>query len=88
MHAEHVGRFYVNNENTAETASYTRIRLALGMEKRWRSVRGSIFLGINNLLDENYNANTRINAAGGRYFEPAPPINFFAGVSLSWISFQ
>ena len=88
LQAEHVGRFYVNNENTAENASYTRIRLALGMEKRWRSVRGSIFFGINNLLDENYNANTRINAAGGRYFEPAPPINFFAGVSLSWISFQ
>ncbi len=87
MQAEHVGRFFVNNENTAENAAYTSTRLSLGMEKRWRSVRGSIFLGMNNLLDERYNANTRINAGGGRYFEPAPPFNLFAGISVSWTPF-
>ncbi len=87
LQAEHVGRFYVNNENTFENAAYTSTRLALGMEKRWRSVRGSIFLGMNNLLDERYNANTRINAGGGRYFEPAPSFNLFAGVSVSWTPF-
>jgi iron complex outermembrane receptor protein len=44
---------------------------------------------MNNLLDIRYNANTRINAAGGRYFEPAPPFNLFAGISLTWSpSFQ
>jgi iron complex outermembrane receptor protein len=79
----------VNNENTAENSSYTRTRLKLGLEQRWGSIRGSLFLGINNLLDVSYNANTRINAAGGRYFEPAPPFNMFAGISLSWSpSFQ
>ena len=87
MLAEHVSRFYVNNENTAENSAYTITRLALGREKRWGSVLGSIFLGANNLLDERYNGNTRINAAGGRYFEPAPPFNLFAGVSLSWTPF-
>ena len=86
---EHVSRFYVNNENTAENSAYTRTRLNLGLEQRWGSIRGSLFLGINNLLDVSYNANTRINAAGGRYFEPAPPFNMFAGISLSWSpSFQ
>ncbi len=87
--AEQVSRFYVNNENTAENPAYTITRLKLGMEKRWGSIRGSIFLGMNNLLDISYNANTRINAAGARYFEPAPPFNLFAGISLSWSpSFQ
>ncbi len=89
LQAEHVGQFYVNNENTAENSAYTNVRLKLGMEKQWGPVRSSLFLGINNLLDENYNANTRINAAGGRYFEPAPPLNWFAGINLSWSpSFQ
>ena len=89
LQAEHVSRFYVNNENTAENSAYTSVRLKLGMEKRWGSIRGSIYTGINNVLDVSYNANTRINAAGGRYFEPAPPLNLFAGISLSWSpSFQ
>jgi iron complex outermembrane receptor protein len=82
--AEQVSRFYVNNENTAENPSYTITQLKLGMEKQWSSIRGSIFLGMNNLLDKSYNANTRINAVGARYFEPAPPFNLFAGISLSW----
>jgi iron complex outermembrane receptor protein len=87
--AEQVSRFFVNNENTAENPSYTITRLKLGMEKRWGPIRGDIFLGMNNLLDISYNASTRINAAGGRYFEPAPPLNMFAGISLTWSpSFQ
>ena len=89
MQAEYVSRFYVNNENTAENSAYTNVQAKLGMEKQWGSFRGSLFLGINNLLDATYNANTRINAAGGRYFEPAPPFNLFAGITLSWSpSFQ
>jgi iron complex outermembrane receptor protein len=88
LQAEYVDRFYVDNENTAENSAYTSARLKLGIEKRWSSFRGSIFLGVNNLLDQSYNANTRINAAGGRYFEPAPPFNLFTGISLSWSPFS
>ncbi len=84
LQSEHVSRFYVSNDNTAENSAYTATRLELGIKQQWRSVRGTLFLGLNNVLDENYNANTRINAAGARYFEPAPPFNMFAGVSLTW----
>ena len=84
LQAEHVSRFYVNNENTAENSAYTNMQIKLGVEKQWGSIRSSLFMGMNNLLDANYNANTRINAAGGRYFEPAPPFNLFAGITLSW----
>jgi len=85
MQAEHVSRFYVNNENTAENPAYTATRFEMGKEMNWGPVRGTFSLGLSNVLDENYNANTRINAAGGRYFEPAPPFNRFAGVSLTWV---
>ena len=77
----------MNNENTAENSAYTNTQLKAGVEKRWGSIQASMFMGVNNLLDVNYNANTRINAAGGRYFEPAPPLNVFAGISLRWSPF-
>ena len=32
----------------------------------------------------NSSPNARINATGGRYFEPAPPLNAFGGVSLTY----
>ncbi|WP_167343142.1 TonB-dependent receptor family protein [Nonlabens sp. SY33080] len=40
------------------------------------------FAGINNLFDQKYNDNIRINAFGGRYFEPAPGINIYAGLRV------
>ena len=40
------------------------------------------FVGVNNLFDESYNANMRINAFGGRYFEPAPDGNFYGGLTV------
>ena len=87
LQSEYVDEFYVNNENTAENSAYTNTQLKVGVEKRWGSIQASMFMGVNNLFDVNYNANTRINAAGGRYFEPAPPLNVFAGISLSWSPF-
>ena len=89
LQAEYVSRFYVNNENTVDNSAYTNVRLKLGIDQQWGSFKGSLFAGVNNLLDERYNANTRTNAAGGRFFEPAPSINLFAGISLTWTpSFQ
>ncbi len=38
------------------------------------------YLGINNIFDESYNSNVRVNAFGGRHFEPAPNRNLYAGV--------
>lgn len=87
LQAEQVSQFYVNNENTAKNTAYTSVRLKLGMEKEWGSIRGSLFLGMNTLLDASCNVNTRINAAGVRYFEPAPPFNLVAGISLNWNPF-
>ena len=67
-----------------ENSSHTKSRLTIGREKKIKSFRGSAFLRFNNLFGEKYNANARINATGGRYFEPAPPLNAFGGVSLTY----
>jgi len=40
------------------------------------------FIGANNILDQTYNDNIRINAFGGRYFEPAAGVNIYGGIRL------
>jgi iron complex outermembrane receptor protein len=42
------------------------------------------YIGINNIFDELYNSNVRINAFGGRYYEPAPDRNIYAGFVVNF----
>ncbi len=85
---QHVADFFVDNANGAENDAYTATRLTAGREGEAGPLEYRVFLGLNNLLDESYNANTRINAAGGRFFEPAAPFNVFGGLALTWRPFE
>jgi len=80
----YVGRFYADNANTVETEDYVVSNLRSGF--RWESAQWVLepFIGINNLLDKKYIANVRLNASFGRYFEPAPERNFYAGLLLRY----
>ncbi len=82
FHIQHVGAFYVNDSNTDINNTYNLGQLLLGWGTRYRWMDGSVFFGINNLFDERYNANTRINAALGRYYEPGAPFNIFGGLRI------
>ena len=42
------------------------------------------FVGVNNLFDEEYNSNVRINGFGGRLFEPGPEMNVYGGVTVRY----
>ncbi|MBT8085735.1 MAG: TonB-dependent receptor [Woeseia sp.] len=78
------GDLYADNANGTKVDDYTVANLRLYREitmDRWR-VRPHI--GINNLFDERYNSNIRINAFGGRYFEPAPDRNVYLGVVVGF----
>jgi len=85
---EYVGEFFADNVNLAVNPAHGRSRLQAGWEHTWGSVTATVFCGIQNLLDQEYNANVRLNAAGGRYFEPAPPINAFGGLALAFRPFK
>ncbi|SDY26274.1 iron complex outermembrane recepter protein [Nitrosomonas sp. Nm33] len=87
LHVHRVGEFFVNDINTVTNHAYTLGQLLLGWEKKHRWLEGSVFVGINNLFDERYNANTRINAALGRFFEPGPPLNVFGGLRIRMTPF-
>ncbi len=82
LHVQRVGSFFVNDINSAANQAYYLGQLLAGWSRHYRWLEGSIFIGVNNLFDERYNANTRINAAFGRYFEPGAPINVFGGLRI------
>lgn len=39
-----------------------------------------VFAGVDNILDESYSLGHDLNAFGGRFYNPAPPINFYVGL--------
>lgn len=73
---------YADNANTVKIDGYGVVGARLGIEERlWRQPL-TVYFGVNNLLDEEYFANVRINAFGGRYFEPAPGRTIYLGAEL------
>jgi len=50
----------------------------------FKNYKLSPFFGVNNLLDQVYNDNIRINAFGSRFYEPGPGINIYGGVRFRW----
>ena len=80
----YVDEIYVNNANTASNDAYAVSDLRLGYTKFIGSWELSPFIGVNNLFDKQYNGNVRINAFGGRYFEPAPDRDVYAGLTLRY----
>ena len=80
----HADSFFADNANTVKSDAYTVSNLRAGYTKYWHQLEISPFLGINNLLDEEYFDNVRLNAGFGRYFEPAPERNYYGGISLRY----
>jgi iron complex outermembrane receptor protein len=80
----HVSDFFVTDENDNKNDAYTVANLRLGYEYLWEHGLISPFLGVQNLFDETYNSNVRINAFGGRFFEPAPDLNVYGGVNVAY----
>jgi iron complex outermembrane recepter protein len=76
------GGVYVDDENTLKSDGYVLANMRAGYARQIGAWSVEPFLGVQNLLDEEYNGNVRINAAGGRYFEPAPGRNFYGGMGI------
>lgn len=78
------GSLKANNSNTVTVDSYWLSNLRLSYRFGESSWDLEPSFGINNLFSESYNNNIRINAFGGRFFEPAPRRNLYAGVSFTY----
>ena len=40
--------------------------------------------GVENATDRRYSLGNDLNAFGGRYFQPAPGRNYYAGTQVGW----
>jgi iron complex outermembrane receptor protein len=66
-----------------EIKSFEKVRFQL--QKTVKLTWGGLdfYGGINNLFNTTYYDNIRLNAFGGRFYEPAPGRNFYLGLSLN-----
>ena len=78
------GDLYANNSNSVEVSSYTVANLRFNIEIEAGKWLFRTYAGINNLFDESYNNNIRINAFGSRFFEPAPGRHVYVGVVANY----
>ncbi len=77
----YVDNFFADNANLVRIDPYTVSNLKLGYKKDLDNWTISPFMTVNNLFNEEYHANVRINATAGRYYEPAPLCNVSGGIS-------
>lgn len=78
---EHVGSFYANNSNTEQIDSFQKFRIQAAKSFTINNIKISLSSGINNVFNVRYFDNIRLNAFGGRFYEPAPGRNVYFGIN-------
>lgn len=84
--AQYVDQIQVNNDNTpgTETSQYVVANLRFGATKYYKDLEFTPFFGINNIFDRKYVGNVRVNGPGNRFYEPAPELNVFGGLTVKF----
>ena len=83
LNFKNIGALYANNSNTIKVDEFNTFNFKIGKEiKLSRSIIYP-YLIISNVFDNEYFDNIRINAFGGRYYEPAPKRTIFGGIRIT-----
>ena len=78
-------RIALNDANTAYASPYHLLGCKAGYKQAFgKHVSTDLFLTGDNLLDQTYSLGNDINAAGNRYYNPAPGVNYMAGASFQY----
>lgn len=84
----YVDRTPLNNANTDWSSAYHLMNaraewsvLTRNRGPHW-PIQFTVFAGVNNVLDTEYTSFLQTNAVAGRYYNPAPGRNYFAGISV------
>ena len=78
LNVRHVGKRYADSKNLVEVPKFWTADLYA--QRKWGITTWTV--GIRNIANANYSDNIRINAFGGRYFEPAAMRQAFARVQV------
>ena len=82
-----VDEYFFTNDNEAGATNwaYTVVDLRFGWVGQVDDVDLQPFVGIDNLLDERYNASGLTNAFRGRYYRPSPGREIYGGFTLGGV---
>ena len=80
---QYVGRVYVNDINAAFAPAYTIGNVRVGFAQDVERFKISEYVRVNNIANVNYVGSVIVGDTNGRYYEPAPGRNWYAGVSIS-----
>ena len=81
---QYVSAIAVNDANTEFAAAYPVFGASGGYAAELGSTRLEAFLRLNNILDRHYAGSIIVDDGNGRYFEPAPGFNVFAGFAATF----
>ena len=74
---------FADNANETEIDGYSSISIKMSKNLKLFETSITPFISIDNLFNEEYFDNIRINAFGSRFYEPAPGISFNGGLKLN-----
>ena len=74
----------LNDANTIEAAAYQLLAAKLGWRINAPQTNLDFYVGIDNALDAFYSLGNDFNAAGNRFYNPAPGRNFYGGMLLKF----
>lgn len=80
----YVDSVYADNANEVRVDDYTTLDLRAGRVWSASGRRVEAWVGIDNATDSEHVANVRVNATGGRFFEPAPGRTWVAGLEVGF----
>jgi iron complex outermembrane receptor protein len=75
----HTARIPLNDGNTAFASSYHLLQTKIGWNFPVKQQTIGLYIGVDNILNEQYSLGNDLNAFGGRYYNAAPLRNFYAG---------
>lgn len=79
----YTSRIPLTDANTVYARDYHLVQSKIGWkELHIANTQVEIFAGAENLLNQNYSPGNDLNAAGGRYFNPAATRSFYAGLNI------
>ncbi|MFL2600076.1 MAG: TonB-dependent receptor family protein [Flavobacteriaceae bacterium] len=75
-------KIYSSNNNDVFEKPYWLSNFKISKKINNKNLFWDIYFGLNNIFNTYYSDNIRLNAFGGRFFEPAPLRNFYLGLNL------
>ncbi len=80
----HTSKIPLNDANTAYASAYHLLQAKAGWNIQMKKNTLNVYIGADNLLNEQYSLGNDLNAFGGRYYNAAALRNFYAGVAYQF----